>query len=141
MWTYELRRENDRWNLHVLKSGKQLHLPSYQVDNSELCSPFDIVEPLISRDHVSNFRALLEGRNIAWREYDRLAMSDDDDDIEALASIRFTLDSQVDPLTLTGFLRILLGKRAQPKRGVTEMRFTRPKSKKFVLTSWEYQTP
>lgn len=141
MWIYEFVRKDDRWNLRVVKSCTQFCMPVWPVYNSQACSPFDIAEPLIARNHATNFRAMLDGRNLGWHEYDDLALSTDDEDAELLAKVRFTIQSSVDPLTLTGFLKVLLGTRARPKRGATEQRFTRPKSKKFVLSSWEYQTP
>lgn len=141
MWVYEVCRHDGRWNLRVVKQVTQLCLPMWPVYYSQKCSPFDIAEPLIARNHASNFRAVLDGLILPWREYDQLALSTDDEDAETLARIRFFLDSSVDPLTLTGFLKVLLGTRPTPKRGSEERRFTRPKSKKLVLSSWEYQTP
>lgn len=140
MWMYELCRQDDHWNLRVIRQCTQACMPLWAVSGSQKCTPFDIAEPLIARDHATNFRATLDGRILGWREYDALALSNDDEDAETVARMVFTFESGFDPLTLTGFLRVLLGTRPKPKRGVTEHRFTRPKSKKLVLSSWEYQT-
>lgn len=141
MWLYEFCRNDGRWCLRVLRSCTHVCMPVWRVADSQKCTPFDIAEPLIARGHASNFRATLDGRTLHWREYEELALSNDDEDAETVARMVFTIESSVDPLTLTGFLRVLLGTRPQPKRGITEQRFTRPKSKKLVLSSWEYQTP
>lgn len=147
-WKYELTRfrELGCWGLKILDSPHKVPRSDWPILDADLANPlfdpFALLYTLVNREHIEIFELRSDGKALSPMEYNYIATSDDPEELSKLSNIKIIIESDNDPQKLVGFANLIeRGRLSRKKRYVKdiEKKYKRPTSKKFVLSSWEYQ--